>query len=397
MRTGFIIMRIGDAALDNVCTNAIEPALKACGLDPKRVDKHEEGGPLKSEIIKFLERADIIVADLTDERPNCYLEVGYAMGLDKFRNLILTARHDHNIRAEGYNPDGPKVHFDLDSYSILFWHPDRLSDFRLELEKRIKRRLAVVLPTLETVPKLDEKWVHKHREAAEAGLASAGRAGYLEVILLPLDGAPSTPQSELLRIAENAQMGVSGWPIGVVIRNGQDDPKPTADGIRTEITLRFSGTTHYDYWTLRKDGVFFLLRDLWSDSEDAHVGSRLYYHHIVQQVTEVLLYVGRLYDRMGLSRTDRIAVRIMHRGIVGRALAAPTNRMPILIPRTASDDPAEEMTEVRLGEIEESLVDEVSRFVAPVLSMFDFFTLQPEQLREFVESFVSRASGSASL
>jgi len=89
MSQAFIIMQIGNPELDRVCEAAIVPALKACGLDPKRVDKHNKGGLLKSEIIAFIEGSDIIVADLTDERPNCYLEVGYTMGVNKFRNLVL--------------------------------------------------------------------------------------------------------------------------------------------------------------------------------------------------------------------------------------------------------------------------------------------------------------------
>jgi hypothetical protein len=65
MTTAFIIMQIGNPELDNVCAHAIVPALEICGLDPKRVDKHNTGGLLKSEIIAFIESADIIIADLT--------------------------------------------------------------------------------------------------------------------------------------------------------------------------------------------------------------------------------------------------------------------------------------------------------------------------------------------
>jgi hypothetical protein len=32
------------------------------------------------------------VADLPSERPNCYLEVGYALGVGKFTNLVLTEK-----------------------------------------------------------------------------------------------------------------------------------------------------------------------------------------------------------------------------------------------------------------------------------------------------------------
>lgn len=123
MKEAFIIMQIGNQELDTICKDIFVPALKACGFDPKRVDKHNKGGLLKSEIVQFIKDSDIILADLTNERPNCYLEVGYTMGLNKFQNLILTAREDHNPDSLNYVKNGRKVHFDLSGYDILFWDP----------------------------------------------------------------------------------------------------------------------------------------------------------------------------------------------------------------------------------------------------------------------------------
>src|SRR5665647_1685158 len=128
----FIIMQIGNPELDEVCKEAIVPALRSCGLDPKRVDKHNRGQLLKSEIVSFIKQAKIIVADLTNARPNCYLEIGYAMGLDKFANVILTAREDHNPSSPNFQKDGPKIHFDLEGYDILFWSPQNIESFKSE-------------------------------------------------------------------------------------------------------------------------------------------------------------------------------------------------------------------------------------------------------------------------
>ena len=140
MEQGFVIMQIGSPELDRVYERVIAPALEACGLRPRRVDRHNRGGLLASEIIAFIEESEILVADLTNERPNCYLEVGYALGVGKFTNVVLTAREDHDPESPRHRPGGPKVHFDLAGYDILFWHPERLDAFRQELEKRIARR-----------------------------------------------------------------------------------------------------------------------------------------------------------------------------------------------------------------------------------------------------------------
>lgn len=182
MADAFIIIQIGNPELDRVCIECIVPAMEASGLSAKRIDKHNQGGLLKSEIIRFIESAEIIVADLTNERPNCYLEIGYTMGIDKFRNLILTAREDHNPDSPNYKKGGPKVHFDLAGYDILFWRTDQLDQFRTELEKRIRRRLAVVEPASGPASSpWDQEWIHGHYLHASQKLVAMGFSGAMEV------------------------------------------------------------------------------------------------------------------------------------------------------------------------------------------------------------------------
>jgi hypothetical protein len=168
---GFVIMQIGNPDLDRVCDGLFFPALDESGLDPKRVDRHTEGDLLKSEIVSFIENAEIIVADLTNERPNCYLEVGYAMGLGKKPNLIITAREDHNADSPNRSAHGPKIHFDLAGYDILFWHPDDIDEARVELVQRIRRRLRIVAPPQqEARPVWDDSWLAEQRDVAERNL-----------------------------------------------------------------------------------------------------------------------------------------------------------------------------------------------------------------------------------
>lgn len=144
MQQAFVIMQIGNPELDSFYDEILVPILKTCDLDVKRVDKHNEGNLLKSEIVNFIKSSDIILADLTNERPNCYLEVGYTMGLNKFQNLILIAREDHLPESPNFKKDGPKIHFDLIGYDIIFWDPNNLNEFEIKLEKQIKKRLKLV-------------------------------------------------------------------------------------------------------------------------------------------------------------------------------------------------------------------------------------------------------------
>lgn len=144
MAHGFVIMQIGNPALDRIYERVIVPALAACGVAARRVDRHNRGGLLLTEIATFIEDSAILVADLTHERPNCYLEVGYAIGVGKHTNLVLTARDDHDPESPSHRPGGPRVHFDLVGYDILYWSPVRPEAFRCALEQRVRRRLTLL-------------------------------------------------------------------------------------------------------------------------------------------------------------------------------------------------------------------------------------------------------------
>ena len=63
------------------------------------------------------------------------------MGVDKFRNLILTVREDHFSDSQNHARGGPKIHFDLAGYDILKWSLHEQGTFQGELETRIRRRL----------------------------------------------------------------------------------------------------------------------------------------------------------------------------------------------------------------------------------------------------------------
>ena len=196
MPQAFVIIQIGNNELDEVCAKAIFPAIQACGLDPRRVDQHNEGGLLKSEIVRFIQDSDILIADLTNERPNVYLEVGYAMGLDKFRNLILTVREDHFVDSANHQRGGPRVHFDLFGYDILQWTMTDLDAFRNELGQRIERRLAILQrASPATIWKPD--WVDTRRAEAVEGLKTLKGNGFMEVRAAVHPPKPTKDQVEL--------------------------------------------------------------------------------------------------------------------------------------------------------------------------------------------------------
>lgn len=387
MRRAFIIMQIGNNDLDVVCNEAIIPALKSCDLDPKRVDKHNEGRLLKSEIVEFIESADIIVADLTNERPNCYLEIGYAMGLDKFRNLILTAREDHNQDSPNYKKGGPKVHFDLSGYDILFWETAYLDKFREELEKRIRRRLAISGPfTSTSTSPWDEEWISKHQDSAFSELKRCGKSGFMEIRMTLRNLRINIAHGELLRVADQAQIHTFGWPLGIVLNNREEyRPRPKTDGIVAQIDIR-EGRSSYDYWTIRKDGSFYLLKSLFED--DIGKSVYIFFNTRIVRITEALLYSARLYSGFKVPSDSPILIGIRLGGLRDRILSASGGRQ-LNYERKSKEDEVYTEVETNSERIESELVDIVQKFTQPLFVVFDFFEVSRTVLEDIVNNYVA--------
>ncbi len=383
MPQAFIIMQIGNHELDQACKEAIVPALTACGFDAKRVDKHNEGGLLKSEIVAFLEQSEIIVADLTNERPNCYLEIGYAMGLGKFRNLVLTVREDHSPDSPRYLRGGPKIHFDLIGYDILFWSSDNLEGFRTELEKKIRRRMAVVAPPeATTASPWDLDWIKAQREVAIPDLSAAGRQAFMEVRFALDPPKPNKTHRELDEAAREAPIHTFGWPIAVYLGNRAElRPHPRADGIVAEIP----DGDRYDYWAIRRNGDFYFLGSLFEDARDP---TKIFFNTRIVRVTEALLYCARLYARIGVDPTARVRIAIRHGGLRGRTIGSSSSNRDLTPHAAAVENEVEAEVKTSLQDVESNLVSIVKQVVAPVLVLFDFFELDDAIYEEIVNAFV---------
>lgn len=383
MGQAFIIMQIGNTELDEIFKSAIVPAVKACGLDVKRVDKHNEGGLLKSEIISFIENSEIIIADLTNERPNCYLEIGYAMGVDKFKNLIMTVREDHFPESPNFIQGGPKIHFDLSGYDLLAWYPEKINDFREELEKRIRRRLLIISPS-QTLPQesiWDEEWIQKHRAKAKEGFKRTNNKGAMEVRFSLAPPKLSKTQTELSEAAQVSQIHTFGWPIGVILNNVPESrPHPTTEGIVAEI---FADS--YDYWTIKKTGDFYSLISLFEDRRASQ--ENIFFETRIVRITEAILYCARLYSKLGVDRSQNIYFTIRYTGIKNRILISGNPDRWVRGEYKSIEDEVEESIVFTLQKVESDLVELVKTIARSLFVIFDFFELSDRVYEDIVEKF----------
>jgi hypothetical protein len=388
MKQAFVIMQIGNPELDLIYKDVVIPAAAINGLEAKRVDKHNSGNLLKSEITGFIKKADIIIADLTNARPNCYLEVGYAMGLDKYSNLILTSREDHNPDSPNHIASGPKVHFDLAGYDILWWKPNEIETFKTELDKRIKRRLKTVTISHNGSNNaiFNEDWLKKLQNEGFSGFQNNGKAPYMEIKIALKDLQISVDQTELVRISEKIQEPYIGWPIALVAGN---IVTPTMEGIKSRIVFK----QHYDFWGLNCDGTFYLLRQLWEFKSGQQV---VMYDLRIKQVTELLLYCARLYHALGAKEDDEIAITIKYGGLMGYLLRkSPADSIEAQLQTEMAflghekECREQEVTIpiiITIRDIQTSLVETVERLTKPLFLMFQFYEVPKDTLTQIVEA-----------
>ena len=114
-------------AVQSFFDNVAQPVVEELGYRLVVIDdQHSHDlARIDQEIFAKLHRASLVVADLTGERPNCFLELGYAMG----RGLatVVTAQK------------GTRLPFDVTTYAAHLWTPSASTgERRRELLKHLQ-------------------------------------------------------------------------------------------------------------------------------------------------------------------------------------------------------------------------------------------------------------------
>lgn len=124
----FFICPLGNDEVIHNYEYIIKPIVKQFQFYIQKADEISHTGVITDEILSSISKSRFIVADLTDSRPNCYYEVGYAHSLGK--PIIILAK------------EGTKPHFDISAYKWNFW-----KDYK-ELKPIFEKELSTVLKNL---------------------------------------------------------------------------------------------------------------------------------------------------------------------------------------------------------------------------------------------------------
>lgn len=106
----------------------IEPAIRAAGYDPLRIDGKQHNGKIDDEIMASIRVSRFVVSDFTGNRGGVYYEAGFAHGLGL--PVIFMCR------------EGDELHFDIRQYNCIFWKSTDLGDACLRLTNRIVATLG---------------------------------------------------------------------------------------------------------------------------------------------------------------------------------------------------------------------------------------------------------------
>ena len=111
-------------------TEVIEPATRAAGYEPLRIDEKSHNGKIDDEIMASIRASRFVVSDFTGNRGGVYYEAGFAHGLGL--PVIFMCREDAL----------KDIHFDIRQYNCILWTSDNLEDAREQLKNRILATLG---------------------------------------------------------------------------------------------------------------------------------------------------------------------------------------------------------------------------------------------------------------
>lgn len=132
-KTCFIVCPISDEGSgirersDTLLKHLIKPVCEEeLNFKVIRIDKLPHSNSITAEIVKNLKEADLVIADTTDNNPNCFYEIGYRAALSK--PLILIRNSEKNIPFDvaGTNI----IDYKLDNF-------DAADDFKSKLKETI--------------------------------------------------------------------------------------------------------------------------------------------------------------------------------------------------------------------------------------------------------------------
>lgn len=182
----FVIQPYG-GKYDTLYKDIYAPAIKEAGLEPYRVDNDPAVRDILAEIERKIEDSKICFADLTEDNPNVWYELGYASAIGK--DVVMIS---NNCRE--------KLPFDINHRAVITYKTDSPSDFE-ELKISIINKIKAFIATIKTTEKI---LVTPLKEVNEFN-------AFETTMLALIVGAQIIPNEEVSISYLSAQMNKAGY------------------------------------------------------------------------------------------------------------------------------------------------------------------------------------------
>jgi len=98
----FVCMPFGEQ-FDDIYELGIKPVIKGIGFICERADEIQHNRGILEIVYDRINKAHIVIGDMTDQNPNVYYEIGYAHALQKEVVLLAQRVEDLPFDLRGYN------------------------------------------------------------------------------------------------------------------------------------------------------------------------------------------------------------------------------------------------------------------------------------------------------
>lgn len=136
----FVIMSFsGDPVLESYYEMGIKYTVEKLGLRCVRVDREVHKDRISERIRDNIKRSAAVIVDLTEDKPNCYFEAGYAVALNEAGHGLTPNRPIIFQRLNAPPQYKPDIPFDLKDYPFILY--TTVGNLRRELRKKLKALL----------------------------------------------------------------------------------------------------------------------------------------------------------------------------------------------------------------------------------------------------------------
>ena len=231
----------------------------------------------------------------------------------------------------------------------------------------------------------DDEWFFTEKDLAFQGLKNLGINKYMEIKSKLIKKDNYFENEDLLKSARDSQIHTFGWPIGVFADIKDYSPKPRKEGITAKISINTDNDTSFDYWSLRQNGDFYLLKSLF---EDKRKPDTIFFNTRIVRITETLLYLRNLYSNLGVDNNQIIEITIKHGGLKDCVLGVAGGRRMLFENHKIEESEVSSTVRTNIKDIDINTVDVVESFTKTLFEMFKFFKLDRNVLEDIVNKYI---------